>query len=406
MIGLLALAAASLLQPVPARIAANPYGMEAQAATGADAMIREAVFGAPGATAALAHWLDEHPDAAPDQRRAAFAVLCNLYGVYSWHALRASACASAPKEADDDEGVAKALIATAPIRTTGSVRVPLRWNDLGIQTIEAGADGVTLAWVVDTGAEISVLSQSSADRLKLHYVRGQFNVGTTTEDVSGRVAVIDLLHIGSATAENVPVLVLPDAQLAVGGGHVLPAILGLPVLNAFRRVAWLDHAAYLALGEAAPRSASASYRLYWHDDGAGIPVETPRGRQGAFLDTGANKSFLRRSGVALLSPLERASAVQKRIGIGGAGGMVTRLQAEYPSLGFSVAGSAVRLDKISMDMRDDQGAAQFGMDLVRQFDLFLLDFEQMRITARRDLISHKGRARGGVPPSRTNPPSG
>ena len=54
MIGLIALAmAASKPQPVPAQIAANPYGAAAQTATGADALIRDAVFGVPGATAAL-----------------------------------------------------------------------------------------------------------------------------------------------------------------------------------------------------------------------------------------------------------------------------------------------------------------------------------------------------------------
>jgi predicted aspartyl protease len=386
MIGLIAFAAAaSQPQSAPAQIAANPYGAAAQAATGADALIREAVFGTPGATARLADWLEAHPDALPEQRSTAFAVLCNVYGAYTWHALRATACASAPKtEDDDDEAVARALAETPPVRAAGSVRVPLTWSDLGIQTVVATVDDVELPWIVDTGAEISVLSQSSADRIKPHYVQGQFSIGTTTEAVSGRVAVVDLLHIGSATVENVPVLVLPDAQLAVGGGRVIPAILGLQVLNAFHRVAWLDHARYLALGEAAPHSGAGSYRLYWHEDGAGIPVETAAGKQGAFLDTGANASFLRPSGLALLSPAERSSAVQKKVGIGGAGGMVTRMQAQYPRLRFSVAGSMAELDKVPMALRDDQGAAQFGIDLVKQFDLFLLDFERMRI------VTHRG----------------
>lgn len=407
MIGLFALVAAVVAQApsVPAQIAMNPYGAIAETATGANALIRDAVFGAPGASAALSHWLDKHPDAPSDERRTGYAVLCNLYGVYTWHALRATACAAAPKEQDDDdEGVAKALVATPPVRAAGSARVPLTWTALGIQTIEATADGVTLPWVVDTGAEISVLSQSSADRLKLHYVEGQFSVGTTTAPVVGKVAVIDLLRIGGATVENVPALILPDAQLAVGGGRVLPAILGLQVLNAFHRVAWLDHASTLALGETAPHPGVGSYRLYWHDDGMGIPVQTPRGRQGAFLDTGANTTLLRPSGLALLSTAERGSAVQKKVGLGGAGGTITRTEAEYPRLTFSVAGSSVQLDKVAMDTGNDQGAARFGMDMVRQFDLFLLDFEQMRIAVHRGPPGRPPKA--AAPRSRAGPPSG
>jgi len=390
MIGLIALAmAASKPQPVPAQIAANPYGAAAQTATGADALIRDAVFGVPGATAALSQWLDAHKDAAPDTRKTGLAVLCNVYGAYTWNVARAAACAAAPSEdGDDDAGVAKVLTGTPPVRASGSARMPLTWNGLGIQTIAVSVNGVDLPWIVDTGAEISVLSQSSADKLKPHYVQGQFSVGTTTEAVSGRVAMIDLMRIGDATVENIPVLVLPDAQLAVGGGRVIPAILGLQVLNAFHRAAWLDHAKTLVLGEAAPHAGTGASRLYWHDEGMGIPVETAAGRQGAFLDTGANASLLRPSGLVLLSAAERASVAQKKVGIGGAGGTVTRMEPEYPHLTFSIASSPVRLEKVSMDTRDDQGAARFGMDMVKQFDLFLLDFEAMRIMAHRAAPTH------------------
>jgi len=388
MIGPLALALAAQTPSVSAQIAANPYSAAARAAGGPDALIRDALFGAPGAAAMLARWLDEHPDAAPDQRRMGFGVLCNVYGAYAWHSLRATACAGAPRvEGDDDEAVARALATTPPVRAAGTTRVVLHWNALGVQEILAAAGGVDLPWLVDTGAEISVLSQSAADRLKPHYVEGTFSVGTTTEPVVGRIAVIDMVRIGTATVENVPVLVLPDAQLAVGGGKVLPAILGLQVLNAFHRVAWVDHAKYLILGESAPRTRGSIYRLYWHDDGAGVPIETRLGVQGAFLDTGANSSLLRPSGLALVSPAERASAVQKKVHIGGAGGMVARTEAEYPSLSFSIAGADVRLKKVSMDLRDDQGAARLGMDMVAQFDLFLLDFETMRITVHRGPIA-------------------
>ncbi len=394
MIGLLALALAAQAQPLSAQIAANPYGTAAQTATGGDALIRAAVFGAPGASATLARWLDEHGDAPPDQRRTGYAVLCNVYGAYTWHSLRATACAAAPKtEGDDDEAVAKALTATPPVRARGTARIPLHWNALGVQDIIATAGAVDLPWLVDTGAEISVLSQSSADRLKPHYIEGQFSVGTTTDPVIGRVAVIDVLRIGTAIVENVPVLVLPDAQLAVGGGKILPAVLGLQVLNAFHRVAWVDHAKYLVLGESAPRAGGSSFRLYWHDDGVGVPVRTSLGVQGAFLDTGANSSLLRPSGLALLSPAERASAVQKKIRIGGAGGMVTRTEAEYPSLSFSIAGAAVRLKKISMDTRDDQGAARLGVDMVSQFEVFVLDFETMRIGERHKTATGRGSRR-------------
>src|SRR6185369_12654341 len=145
---------------------------------------------------------------------------------------------------------------------------------------------------MDTGAEISVLPRSNADRLGVHYLPGRTRVGTTTADVNARVGIIPVLRIGAAEVENVPVLVLPDARLTIGGlpggqARMIPGILGLPVFVAFRRMAWTGHGARLVLGGDGPMPGGPGAPVYWHDDGLGFPVATARGVMGAHFDSGA-----------------------------------------------------------------------------------------------------------------------
>lgn len=373
-------------------IAANPYGAVAVQAIRGDALVRDAVLGKPGAAQALDAWLAANPNIRVKQRHTAYTVLCNVYGVRGWNAARPRVCAAAgdPKiRGDDDKGIAAALADTPPMRAIGATRIALSWNATGTQDIAALANGVTLPWLVDTGAEISVLSESSAHWLDPRYVPGTFSVGTTTDPVRGRVAVIDVLQIGTATVENVPVLVLPDKMLSAGLGSVIPAILGLPVLSAFRRVAWVGHGKYLTLGEVSPAAAQ-EHHIYWADEGPGLPVRTSHGTLGAFLDTGANNSLLRPAGLAALSSAERGASVERTVVIGGAGGKISSRQKEYRSWSFNLAGANVRLQNLSMDSRADAGAARMGMDLLRQFEIFVLDFEHMRLSVRVGALNRSG----------------
>src|SRR5262249_4814864 len=151
-------------------------------------------------------------------------------------------------DGDDDQGMAEALADQPPIRAIGAARVPLSWNAFGSQSVDVTANGVTSSWFADTGAEITVVTASLAERMGIHPIAERIRVGTTTSDVFGKVGLIGRLKIGSALVENVPVLILPDAQLKVGNVHQIDGILGLQVFVAFGRMAWVDAGRTLALG--------------------------------------------------------------------------------------------------------------------------------------------------------------
>jgi hypothetical protein len=312
--------------------------------------------------------------------------LCSDDGVRGWYDAALTACSAeakgAPKgEADDDIAMARALQGVPPVRALGSARVPLTPNKLGSRSASVTVNGFALPWFVDSGAEVSVVSQSVANRIGVRMLPGGVQVGTTTAPVQGRMGVVDTLTIGEATVENLPVFVLPDAQLTIADLPTIPAILGLPALVAFHRVAWLDGGQTLALGEAAPSVPADAPRLYWHEEGIGVPIATSRGTRGAHLDSGANASYLRGPGRALLTRAQIRSAVAHDQRIGGAGGVVRTRQKVVAKLAFKLAGAPVVLSDVSIADQDKEGAARLGDDAIAQLGALTLDFDRMRVAA-------------------------
>ncbi len=347
-------------------------------------MISSARFGEPGADSAILAWLKSHPAAPASNRMRLEHRLCHDLIARNADALAADACAAAVGLGADDAHAAatSAALRDVPrIRTIGSARLVLSVNRLGSRDVTVSVNGVGAPWLVDTGAEITVVSNTLARRIGVRPLQGSVTVHTTTGVATGNLAIVDRLHIGDAEVENLPVLVLPDAQLEIGDRPGIQAILGLPVLVAFGRAAWLDAGATLVLGEAAPSPPPESPRLYWHEEGIGAPVSTDRGIRGAQLDTGANETSLRAPAHALLTPAIEASAAYRRGEVGGAGGVMEIDEKVYPKIALDVVGVPMVLKNVSLDETENEGAARLGDDVLGRLSLLSLDFENMRVSA-------------------------
>jgi len=357
----------------------NPY---AKPADEFGQHLHDAAFGVPGADRAFQDWLAAHPDLPIAKRIVGYDQLCRDYGNLSWNRIRVGVCAEyARLKKIDDQGMAMAFADQPPVRAIGSTTVPLRWNSFGCESADVTVNGVTSSWFVDTGAEITVVTQSLAKRMGVRPVGTAIRVATTTDDVRGKVGTIDRLRIGSAYVENVPVLILPDAQLKPGNMPQIDGILGLQVMVAFGRAAWMNDGRELALGDAAPAVRADAPRIYWDDEGVGVPVGTSRGIMGAFLDTGANVTVWRHAGASLLDRKLIAEAPEKTMHVGGAGGVVKRKQREIQELRFRFGGVPVQLERVPLAASEKASAAKLGMDALSQFGTFILDFEHMRMDA-------------------------
>ncbi|UYO44973.1 TIGR02281 family clan AA aspartic protease [Rhodopseudomonas palustris] len=96
-------------------------------------------------------------------------------------------------------------------------------------------DGQRLSFMVDTGASVVALNESSAARFGLRPSRGDYTakVSTANGQVKAARARIAMLDVGGLIVRDVDALVLPDEALSEN-------LLGLSYLSKLKRFAYAD----------------------------------------------------------------------------------------------------------------------------------------------------------------------
>lgn len=289
-----------------------------------------------------------------------------------------------PKGGDANTLAIAKLVAAQPVPSAhGSARVPVA-KGVRVPVKAGNYDGAALA---DTGAQISVMMRSVANAAHVKILGASRDVESTTSSVSGQIGLIPEVKIGTAVARNIPVLVLPDAQLTIAAGKQtisLPFILSLYALADFGRVAWLDHDKWLALGSAAPAPLPEAVPMAWFPNGIAVPLEGPGGRQAAQFDSGADVSYLYESGASLLSSAERASIFKARRKIGGVGAVVEQEVRRVPKADLRLAGQPLVFRDINIAPEPETGeAARLGEDVLSSYSAVIFDFKAMTFSVRK-----------------------
>jgi hypothetical protein len=98
-------------------------------------------------------------------------------------------------------------------------------------------EGTNRRFALDTGANLSVIMRSEAEKLGLTIRPAGVEVATsTTRKVLADVAVAGQLRIGRVHYRNVVFLVFPDELLTFDDGKRIPGLVGFPVVEAMQEV--------------------------------------------------------------------------------------------------------------------------------------------------------------------------
>ena len=200
------------------------------------------------------------------------------------------------KDDQDDNATLKLLLDTPPqtIDIPAPVDIPTHADAIGSFAADLTVNGVTNPWVLDTGANLSCISESFAKRLGLQLSTGSAEtMGATGAENALHVAILPELHVGTATVHDVVLLVLPDANLTLPLGkkksYTIPAILGYPVFQSLGVIRFAHDHHFLAgpTLETGPGAAP----IYF-DKLSPLLVVLAHGKPRPFLfDSGANVTF-------------------------------------------------------------------------------------------------------------------
>jgi predicted aspartyl protease len=282
----------------------------------------------------------------------------------------------------DDAALARILTATPPqtISWDGPVRLKTSKNPIGSRVAELVVNGVRGPWILDTGANQSVVSRTFAERLGVTPLPGVASVGSglTGRQSSLRVAVLPTMHVGGATLTNVVLLILDDDNLRFGSGpdaYQINAVLGYPILEALG-VLTFTRDEFLA-GEAAERGGQGA-RMYMRGLTPAIECEV-EGRSLLFtFDTGASSTDLSVRYYELFHA-QADSWKTQIVESAGAGGSSRQGVYIQPRLLIKMGTSTITLQDVSIaPTRTNAGLdvlfGNLGQDFVESFESVGLNF--------------------------------
>ena len=356
-----------------ARLAAASY----QGAPHRDAaLVRLAMSGSPAEQRAALNVIASAAFVAGDYAAAAQAAE-RLAGL-----LRANGDAGAVAAIEMTRQVAAMLAAHPAQRVEGAVAhqgVPLRYDAVGLPRIDIGINGGTQEAVVDTGANLSVLSAEAARRLGIVPAEAAGEVGNAVGGtVAVRIGVAERVTIAGTTLRNVPFLIIDDAQLTfqVAGGYRIQAILGLPVLRALQRIRIGGE----TFAVEAPQAYDAvRQNLFANNSNLFVRAQVGGRDVPLHLDTGANQTSL----TALFAQAHPQLVAELRTGeqqLASAGGARVNNAAVWPNPTIGVADRSITLPSVNIALAspaDNYGT--LGSSALRRFTDYAIDFRAMRL---------------------------
>jgi tetratricopeptide (TPR) repeat protein len=251
-------------------------------------------------------------------------------------------------------------------------------------TIPVSVHGKALNWGLDTGANISVISEAEAQMLGLTIGNETVQMGDSNGgNATMRTAVVDRLSIGEMEIRNVPFLVIPDSQPPMND---LPpgkrAILGFPFLSALKSISWRSDGTF-EIGFRSEPNGSKEANL-WFDGLSPVTRVRFQDRDLDFaLDTGdgAGTQLWSRFSTDYASLLKEdgTKSTRKVTQIGGA---QEREIVSLPELQLKVGGFDTVLKPaqvFSKPVGNDSRYGLLGLDLLTQARKVRVDFRSMTV---------------------------
>lgn len=243
-------------------------------------------------------------------------------------------------------------------------------------------NGQAAIYMVDTGANLPVISAAEAKRRRLKVAKGNGKLGDSIlySLQVGDVAMADELMVGRFRLKNVSFLVVPDDRF-----EDMPpeqrGVLGLPVLLAFESLRWnVDGTFEIALPIRGAKLAVPN--VYF--DGA-LPVTQVQFEQSKLdfaLDTGAVKTDLYPRFAKEFASLVKESGRRGTTRSVGAGGTFDIDSIILPELSLRIAGFGTTLRPahvLQKNVGSEWHYGNLGLDLLSQARIVTLDFKSMTL---------------------------
>lgn len=254
-------------------------------------------------------------------------------------------------------------------------------DKVGLPRSLASINGKPQEVVLDTGANLSVVSLSTAHKLGLRLLDGAASVGSSSRQaVALRVGIADQLDFAGLSLSHVAFLVLDDQQLnmPVPGGYQIDAILGFPVLRQLQRLEFTAHGKLLPSRSDALQPGEGNLRMAGSDLYVDVMLnDLPVAMH---LDSGGAASSLS-SRFAAEHPGVLKGLKSRQEHVAGAGGARARQSASWPQVRVRIGDQQTVLPAMAISLSDAGNVKEsnvLGGDILQSFDHWTIDFPRMQ----------------------------
>ncbi len=248
----------------------------------------------------------------------------------------------------------------------------------GLKNLRLCAGGDSINFIFDTGANLSTVTKSTAQKFKMKLLAGDIEVGSITgKKTKAHIAICPQFTFGTIKVTHAIFLVFEDSALNFPQiEYQINGILGFPVINALREIEITQEGTFIVPKEETVNRFPSNLAL---DELT--PIIHIDGKNYSF-DTGADQSMLYPNYYE-----ENRDSINKlykpvKIRMGGAGG-IKEMDGFIISKSFQNQGKQVVLEHLQLikeDTADHQGIyGNIGQDFIRQFKKMTLNFHQMFI---------------------------
>ena len=296
------------------------------------------------------------------------------------------------KQLDDylnSEGMFGALRSTQrqELKSDGELRLHGTRDAVGMLNLPVEINGRQEDFVFDTGAELSVVTESTAKKVGLKIIDMKYSVSTSTDiSIESKLAVASAMKLGNAIVKNVVFLVLEDKALYFPPvKYQIKGIVGFPVMEAFGSVT-ISRDDEVTAGNRLSSNDSRS-NMFLEGLKPVVEAEVFGKTMGFTFDTGGvTSTFYPKFLKANRTYIVRHSKLQRRKA-GGAGGMKSVMAYMLKNLEMTISGQTIKLrvaeiypKPLNEESRIFYG--NLGQDVIKQFATMTLDFQSMKLIFR------------------------
>lgn len=239
-------------------------------------------------------------------------------------------------------------------------------------------------FVFDTGAGLSTITVSTAQKHNLKIIEADVSVGSSTDiNVKSKLAVAPVLKIGNVTIRNVVFLVLEDKAMSFPQiNYQIHGIIGFPVIKSLGKVSLTKNDQISIMAKSAQTKAEPNLSLQGL-----VPIVAgfhQNKRLIFVLDTGAvSTDFYPLFFKANEAQITLNQTLQKTK-VGGAGGFREVSIYRLPEVELKIGEKTAKITNTRVLTEPANENSRFyygnlGQDLIKQFGKMTLDFRTMQI---------------------------